>query len=204
MGLAQRDARGFRLRPDGKTLSLTIDMSFASDADYMELVKKYWQAVGIETNLNLGERAFIRLRKANNEHDVGIWGIEGGIDAILEAYWYIPVGSFGMAAVWAHPWAEWYESRGAQGEEPLPWARQQQELYDQILATADPAKQRQLMLAALDLAAENFYAIGLSTAVPGYGIQRNDFFNVPKRIISSAEYPHPAPTNPAQYFTTRR
>lgn len=54
----------------------------------------------------------------------------------------------------------------------------------------------------LDIAAETFWAIGISLPVGGYGIVKNNFHNVPASMPDSFVYPTPGPTNPEQYFVT--
>ena len=73
-------------------------------------------------------------------------------------------------------------------------------LYKQILATAEQEKQYALMQQVLDIAAEQFYVIGISTPPMYYGIRQPYFHNVPDFIPQSWTYPTPAPTNPCQYF----
>ena len=98
-------------------------------------------------------------------------------------------------------WAYWYENpQHALAKEPPPVVRQQMTLYDQLVASSDPAKQGALMRQILDIAAEQFYTIGISLPAEGYGIVKNDFYNVPAIMPFSWTYPNPAPTNPAQYF----
>lgn len=52
----------------------------------------------------------------------------------------------------------------------------------------------------LEISAEEFYVIGISQRAPGYGIVKNNFFNVPESFPHAYNYPAPAPTNPEQYF----
>lgn len=51
IGLNKRDKDGFRLRPDGKVLQLTIltNTSFAIHYDVMPVIAQYWNKVGIKT-----------------------------------------------------------------------------------------------------------------------------------------------------------
>jgi peptide/nickel transport system substrate-binding protein len=56
------------------------------------------------------------------------------------------------------------------------------------------------MLQILDIAADQFYFMGISTEAAGYGVVRNNFHNVPATMPESWQYPTPAPTNPEQYF----
>ena len=52
----------------------------------------------------------------------------------------------------------------------------------------------------LDIAAEEFYVIGISLPTPGFGIVKNTFHNVPASMPGAWIYPTPAPTNPEQFF----
>jgi peptide/nickel transport system substrate-binding protein len=74
------------------------------------------------------------------------------------------------------------------------------ELYHQLEATSDPEVQAELMNEILEIAAEEFYAIGTVLPAPGYGIVRNNFRNVPESMPSAWLYPNPGPTRPEQYF----
>ena len=65
------------------------------------------------------------------------------------------------------------------------------DLYDQIKGTGDAAQQEALMKQILEIAAEEFYAIGISLGPNGYGIKQNNFRNVPSPIPGSWLYPNP-------------
>ena len=59
-------------------------------------------------------------------------------------------------------------------EEPPAATKRQMELYDQIKATGDAAEQEALMQEILQIAADEFYALGISLPAPGYGIVKNN------------------------------
>ncbi len=52
----------------------------------------------------------------------------------------------------------------------------------------------------LDIAADQFYLIGINLMPPQEGVVSNRFRNVPPVMASTYAYPKPAPTNPSQYF----
>jgi peptide/nickel transport system substrate-binding protein len=52
----------------------------------------------------------------------------------------------------------------------------------------------------LQIAQEQFYAIGIVLPTPGYGIVKNNFKNVPKTMPGAWLYPNPGPSDPPQYF----
>ena len=69
-----------------------------------------------------------------------------------------------------------------------------------VKATGDAKKQEELMKQILQIAQEEFYAIGIALPANGYGIVKNNFKNVPKIMPGSWLYPNPAPSNPCQYY----
>ncbi len=194
---------GIRLRPDGKPLQMTWEVVGNNQPwiDTVNLIKKDWAAVGVDINVKAEERTLRQQRVTAYEHDVTNWGGDGGIDAILGPYWYLAYASFNSFAT---GWALWYETRGTGGEEPTPPAKQQMELYDQIQITPDDGKQRELMKQLLDIAADQFWIMGVSLPANGYGIVKNNFKNVPKQMFSSGqEFCNPGATMPEQYFITK-
>ncbi len=73
-------------------------------------------------------------------------------------------------------------------------------LYDQIKATTDEAKQAALFAQLLEMAADQFYVIGVSLPPNGYGIARSNLKNVPDKTPSGWLFQFPAVTNTSQYF----
>jgi peptide/nickel transport system substrate-binding protein len=200
MGLDKKGADGIRLRPDGQPLAMTFEVVNTSQAfvDTAEQLKKYWGVAGVGITVKGEERGLRQQRVTAADHDVSNWGGDGGIDAILGPYWYFAFASFNSHA---SQWALWYETGGARGEEPPAPAKKQCELYDQVKITADEAKQRDLMRQLLDISAEQFWIMGISTPGEGYGLVKNNFKNVPKQMFSSGqEYCNPGAAMPEQFY----
>ncbi len=202
--LPDQDANGMRLGPDGQPFSIAVDVTTTQQEwiDALELVKGYWAAVGIELQIKTMDRSLMYTRKDSNEHDAAVWGGDGGLDVILEPRWYFP---FSSESLYAEAWQSWYNNPTGEGaltppEEPPAGPKKQMELYDQLKATGDADKQAELMRQILEIAADEFYAIGISLPAPGYGIVRNNFHNVPESMPGSWLYPNPGPTNPEQYW----
>jgi peptide/nickel transport system substrate-binding protein len=120
------------------------------------------------------------------------------LDVILEPRWYFP---FSNESIFGEAWQYWYNNPSdPRAEEPPANTARQMELYNELKATADPDGQAALMNEILAIAAEEFYSIGIVLPPPGYGIQRNNFFNVPASMPGAWLYPNPGPTNTFQYF----
>ena len=196
--LPKKDAEGFRLRPDGKRFTFTVEVNITNKerVDAMALIQRYWQAVGIDAQFKAEDRALLYTHKDANELEAGVWGGDGGLDVVLEPRWYFP---FSNESQYAVGWAQWY-NKDPRGVEPPPTPKKQMELYEQLKATGDAKKQEELMKQILQIAQEEFYAIGIALPANGYGIVKNNFKNVPKIMPGSWLYPNPAPSNPCQYY----
>jgi len=55
----------------------------------------------------------------------------------------------------------------------------------------------------LQMSADQFFCIGISTMPAGYGIAKNNMRNVPEAIINSWSYPSPAPVNVFTFFYSK-
>lgn len=198
-GFAEKDGDGFRLGPDGNRITFALDVipTLAPEqVDVIELVVGYWQAVGIDAQMNVIERTLFYERKESNDHEAGVWGGDGGLDVVLEPRWYFP---YSNESIFAEAWQYWYNG-DPRGEEPLPAAQMQMDLYNELKATADPEAQAALMEEILQIAADEFWAMGITLPAPGYTIKKNNIFNTPTSYPNAWLYPHPGPTNPFQYY----
>jgi peptide/nickel transport system substrate-binding protein len=136
---------------------------------------------------------------SSNGHDASLWGGEGGIRPIGRPHNYMPSDSNSwFASAWGI-WAEFPEDPNA--EEPTNAnALRQIELFEQIKQTADQDEQNRLMSEILDISAEEFWVIGISTPQASFSIVKNNFFNVPETMPLAWEWPTPAPANAFTFF----
>jgi peptide/nickel transport system substrate-binding protein len=88
-------------------------------------------------------------------------------------------------------------------EEPPPAAREQMKLYGELQASPDAGKQVEIMRRILDIAADEFWTMGVAWPSSGYGVRKKNFLNVPASMPASWIYPTPGPTNPEQYFIAK-
>jgi peptide/nickel transport system substrate-binding protein len=209
--LPDKNGDGMRLGPDGEPFLFQIEFAteFRSEwATILEFSQQYWQAVGIDMRPEAVERTLMYVRKEGNQSDATVWEGEGGLEALLDPRWYFP---YSTESNYAISWANWYQQGGLSGDldmegveiplaEPPESAQRQMELYQQIEATVDPDEQVQLMNEILQIAADEFYCMGISLPVGGYGITRNGFHNVQKPMTYAWLSLSPAFTNPCQYF----
>jgi peptide/nickel transport system substrate-binding protein len=198
----KKDSEGFRLGPDGNriTFNIMVIPALGDFVDATQLVAQYWQKVGIDAKVQTVDRTLFYDRKDKNEQDATVFQGSGGSgDALLEPTWYLP---FWNESLFAVPWGDWYASGGKSGEEPPAEVKKQMDLYRQIKASADPAKQKALFQQLLDIAADQFYAFGISTPGKLYAVVKNNMHNVPVAWWSWT-YPSPVASNTEQYYFSK-
>jgi peptide/nickel transport system substrate-binding protein len=199
--LPDKDGEGFRLMSNGERLVIAMEVIATLQpewVDALELVEDYWADVGVDMEMVVEDRTIFYDRKEANQHDANIWGGDGGLEVILEPRWYFPAGG---ESNFAPAWQYWYNNpNDERAEEPPEAVRQQMDLFVELRATADPEAQNELMTRILDIAAEQFYVIGISLPSNGYGIVKNNMHNVPETFLNAYLYPHPGPTNTFTYY----
>ncbi|MBN2003282.1 MAG: ABC transporter substrate-binding protein [Anaerolineae bacterium] len=199
-GYGERDAEGLRLGPDGKSIRFTVDIvDEYGHKEAMDLIQGYWHAVGIDVTYRVNERGDLRARAEANEHDAVVWTSTDGMFIPLNPAEYVPIDTSLQA--FAVPWAVWAKDPDSPlAEEPPEEIKRQLALYEQASATRDQNERLALYEQIMDIAADRFNTIGISTWGAGFGIRKTYFHNVPPVMPEAWVYPQPAPTHPCQYF----
>ncbi len=127
IGMTSRDRDGFRKAPGGEELQILIEYSESLPADGMELVREYWEAVGVRVLLKVETEQSRAATRTLNEHDARA-GRVGGDEAGLyrggggEAYTcnrargvekdsrWMPCGTDNG---WGWQWGKWLAARAA-------------------------------------------------------------------------------------------
>ncbi len=195
IGLDKRGSNDMRLLPNGDPLVFKVDVIPTFDptwVDSLQLIEQQWAEIGVDMEINAMERTFFYQRTSeSNDHDAAVWnGKQSWVSGQLP-HQIVPVSHDSRYGI---PWVQWYESNGEKGEEPPASIKERLKLYDQARGVADPDKRLALMKEIAAIAAEEFEVIGLSKALPTYGIVKNGLRNVPESMPSSWSYPTPSPT----------
>jgi len=192
---------GWRLRPDGKPLGITIETCGTLHHEWLDIanmVKTHWERLGVKVAIKDEEQTFVVTRVEGLLHDVLLWGGDPGM-AIFFPKWYVPVKP-GWNAPYAPLWSQWFLSGGKSGEEPPTPVKNQMNLYKSIMRTTDKNKQRELMKKILDISSRELYVIGVCSWPPLNGLVKNNLRNVPEEMWSSWWWPEPAGANSCQFF----
>ncbi len=198
-----KDGDGFRLDSSGRRISIVFeqDQNRLEMVDMMQLLMPMLKAVGIDGQLKLIDRSLWEVRiRQNMDYDATTNRFGGGIGlaAILDPRYFVP---YSDNAFYAPGWQIWYNDKSAANAvEPPAQVQEALKLYDVMKSTVDETERTDAFKKILEIAADQFYTVGIKVPNDAYGVVKNDFHNVPERMPNSFGYPTPAPTNPEQYF----
>lgn len=198
IGLNRRDKDGFRLRPDGKTLAVTIEFPSWIDSTPYELVKGYWEAIGIKIAIRGISDELFYTRNSAGETEIG-----AGYSALSPATWLRPDTLLGIdyaARPWAPLWAQWFLSEGKSGEEPPAEVKQIYKLWEEMVSTTNRTQRDSLFKKICNIHRENIWLMGLVGEVPRIVIVNNRLRNVPERDTHVEERIFTASAHPEQWF----
>ena len=165
LGLTERDNEGFRVLSNGKTLSLLMEptTTFSGSVETAELVKEYWEAIGIKIAIKTGTYGTVFGRGGSvpsGTFHVTIVLTDFGAETMWRTpgYWNGPRNV--MRINWSAPlWDQWWQTDGAEGLEPPPEVARIFDLAENMYRFPDD-EWRKAGKEILDWWAENFYTIG--------------------------------------------
>lgn len=178
--LPDKDDEGYRLMPDGNRLVVNFMVADQFGLGFLqvaELIMQHLDAVGIEATLEVVDE--ILNFSGQNLVEATIYTGEGGsgLSAILDPRWFVPINE---SSQYASGWATWYNNPNNEfAVEPPEHIQAQIELYEEVLATPDPDERIRLMNEVLQIAADEFYTIGIVSPTDRYWLINENINNLP-------------------------
>lgn len=199
--MPEKDAEGFRLRPDGQRFTFAISVNatrFTYILDALQLFERNWADVGIKVELLTAPDTLWFERRTDPNIDAYTWIGENGsarmpLLAALSDAW-TPEAANGWIA-WRQRQANPEASVAVEPVEPPESVKRQYEIMSELNRVADTAEQDALMTELLNISAENFYTIGVGLPAGDYKVVNNTLKNVPDDMLLGWLYPGPAPVN---------
>ncbi|NLS77704.1 MAG: twin-arginine translocation signal domain-containing protein [Chloroflexi bacterium] len=160
MGLTKKDAEGYRLRPDGTPLAITLEVMSQRDdfIDSLNIIANGWKDIGIKATVKPVDIALYNTRMEAGDLDAGVDYTGAGLYPLLNPNRYI---ANQVHTVWAPLWGLWYATKGKSGEEPPAEIKQQMDLYDKAVVSMDEAEQVKLWGQIMDIQAEQLWHLGI-------------------------------------------
>ena len=201
LGLAQRDGEGYRLRPDGKRLRLSIIIPnwYPEEVEIAEMIKGYWQEAGIQLATKpISGRQLVPMWKSG-EFDLDMVAMTRGGRPINPLFYadFVPISS------WYVPnpaWSQWFRTQGSEGDEPPEDLKRVMALRERALGEPDEAQRIALTIEMAKLMDKNFWVFSAlqTSKATRFAAVNKALMNIPDPHI--AELIHEIPS---QFFFKR-
>ncbi len=182
-GLTERDSDGYRLGLDGEQLLLVISATTSwpqETPEVMDLVKGYWDKVGIRASVKPEAGDLWNSRHGGGEHDISARGAHFGGGPVHPT---LNSNTFCMSGwQWAPEWAKWIDTNGEQGEEPPDGVKRIREIREEVLAEPSEEKRVELIMEVFQIHMDNLWSLGIVVDDPRIyqsTIVKNRVRNVP-------------------------
>ena len=202
MGL-EMGADGIRRRPDGKELFVKIEGYHEQETPITstaELVKNYWEAVGVKTDFDFREDNSFDGKRSADEVMIASHVIDMLPDSIYEGSLWSPP-SFGW---WSEELANVYFAEGIAGLRAAgmePDLLRFFELSEQFAQTAAEDQRVAIANQIGELWADNLWMVGtVGGDLPHPALVKNDMGNVASQGFATYFTFYQIPHLPAQYF----
>src|SRR5947207_2142394 len=206
VGLAKKDAEGFRLRTDGKGRLrleiMTLGGQFLQFTQIAEMIREQWKKIGIDLVVQEVERSLALQRTAANEQQLGAWNNDGSEHLFTFPTHVFPFDTIAVVASSGPLYAKWFQSAGTQGKEPP--ARMKELMAKFKRAYGVPEKERiQLGKDVWKITAEEVYiigVIGMGPASMGVRVVKTNMGNIPSRQYNSPDGKTPGISRPITFY----
>jgi len=153
MGLDKRDKEGFRLKPDGETLLIVImDIGWF---DYSELIKEYWEDVGVKTSVKAVEASLLFPSFQAGTYMVAPWVFDVCTEFALAGAMNIHI----KLILGAPLWFSWWNTKGEKGEEPPDELKRTWSMCAEV-PYLSPEERNKALEEIFDIWAEGLWMIG--------------------------------------------
>ena len=189
MVIPERGDDGYRLRPDGEPMTLiyTVPNNLSYGTNWVqtaELLIGYWDAVGVRVQLNsVADDQFTNLYEANDIQITMYTGEGGaGLTGMLDPRYYVPGEQFGL---YGNGWFFWYvNSQEATQVEPPEEIQAIRAQFEEVGREPTQEEQVAAMQELIQIAADNFWVIGISRPGPGFQPYNTRIGNQPDECIA--------------------
>ncbi len=198
MGLAWDSAQEVRTRSDGAPLEIVLEC-WEEFCPHSEQIAEMWTAVGVKTTMSQIERTLWLERNQANEADAYAHPYDAIAEPNLRAASCSRMRPLGGDS-YAPLWRVWYNSAGAEGEEPSQENQDLMALCDQY-ATAQAGTPEYLQIGKdmATLYTNQLYSLGISVA-PRVIILSNRLGNVPTEGMFSGDFMFWVPYRGDQWY----
>lgn len=179
VGLTERDADGYRLRPDGKRMTVVIQTRYAPLLPVLELVQADWAEIGVEALARNLDRTLVTQNVETGEFEMVLDSFDRS--SIITADPVRFLGRYGFG----HNYFKWWSSGGANGIEPAA-DHPIRDVWGAWEAAQSAATLEEANAHAQDMVSifkDNLWTIGLIGETPAIYVKAGDLGNFPSGLI---------------------
>ena len=162
IGLTKRDKNNFRLFPDGKDVTITIMDSSQDNAKFTELLKKYYEDMGIKTNVKIVDQATLQELKYSNQVPASIENISV-VNVAFRPDTLVPLR---VLTPWYGQYGLYVSSGGKEGVKPEGDVAKILAYWDEIKAAKSSEEINSLSNEIVKLHMKNQWVIGYAGPTP--------------------------------------
>jgi peptide/nickel transport system substrate-binding protein len=182
IGLSERDDRGVRLLPDGRSLEIIVESAGESteETDVLELIRDSWSEIGIKLHTKPSQREMFRNRIFSGETQMAIWtGMENALpNPDMSPMELAPTKQEYLQ--WPK-WGQYVETKGSAGEPAdLPEAMELMDLHRRWEVATERAEREAIWHRMLQIHADQVFSLGLIAGVPQPVVVNRALRNLPK------------------------
>ncbi|ENH96869.1 family 5 extracellular solute-binding protein [Gracilibacillus halophilus YIM-C55.5] len=196
MGLTEMNNEGFRLFEDGSVVTLTITSQNQETADFLELIKNYYEQVGVKVNLKTVDPGTYSDRLYNNDI-TATTAVPSVVDVALRPDVLVPLR---LGQVWHSGYGQYRETDGELGTQPEGDIAKLVENWDKLRASATEEEASQWSDEIYKLHKENQWLLGYAGPTPHIIVASNSLRNVPEERFYADEFRELGHGHPAQFF----
>ncbi|WP_461768105.1 ABC transporter substrate-binding protein [Pseudothermotoga sp.] len=209
MGLKWDAKREYRLLTDGRPLRFTIQVVGQPHVDIWTTVKEHWKKIGVWVEIENLERSLYESRLSAHYFDAQVWLLDRAAQPLADPMMIIPGGSQ-YATSWYIGWMDWInaylkgETPPANAKEPPAEVKKLLQIWEQIKTSTNPQRIKELMKEVTKIHRENLWMIGTVGEDPSPLVVKNNFRNVPEKLVAETPFFTPLNAMPMQFFFKRK
>lgn len=196
IGLKWDAQKKFRTFEDGSDLTLTIYQEDTADNEkFIELVRKYFEAIGLKTDVKIVDQGSFFDLKYANEIPVTV----KTVTVVNVAYRPDELVPLRVITPWFGHYGLYSSSQGKEGVRPEGDVAKILEYWDKVKASKTKDEVQKWTDEIIKLHQKNQWVIGYTAPTPVLVVAKNNLKNVPQLVFSD-EFRGLGHAHPAQFF----
>lgn len=196
LGLTKRGSGNFRQFPNGKDVVIDFIENTTDTGSFLELIKKYYETLGIKVNVKVVDKATHDEMKYANQIPATTESI-AAVNVSLRPDALVPLR---VLTPWYGMYGLYTQSGGKEGVKPEGDVAQILEYWDKIKASKTTDEINQWANEIYKIHMKNQWVIGYASPTPQLITASNNIRNIPDNLVWADEFRSLGHAHPAQFF----